>query len=277
MGEFRGRPAGEIDAGSKPEGRHSAPRGQRVRVEGGMPRWGGHETNLYVRNFNLRHRRVGHLWQGRFKAILVEDGPYFQECSRYIHLNPNRAQLTRPAERYRWSSYRTYVGGPAPFDWVSTGPTLRAFAGSRDRYRAFVEAGKGEKPVSPFERAVAGLALGGEGFVKRILDRLKGVRAAADQPALRTLRRMGCARPEEVERAVEKTFAGEHPRRLARLRMYALRKHSHLRCVEVAKRCGRTPAAVSLAMRHLEEAAKRDRRLAGGLRELAALFVPSGD
>ena len=60
----------------------------------------------YARRFNARHRRVGHLFQGRYKAILVEDGDYLMECSRYIHLNQissllNRAKLTRPAERYR--------------------------------------------------------------------------------------------------------------------------------------------------------------------------------
>ena len=56
----------------------------------------------YAQIFNRRHRRVDHLWQARYKAILVQEGEYFFECSRYIHLNPNRSRLTRPAERYRW-------------------------------------------------------------------------------------------------------------------------------------------------------------------------------
>ncbi len=47
--------------------------------------------------FNRRHRRVGSLWQGPYKAVLVEDGDYFLECSRYIHLNPSRANLAGPA------------------------------------------------------------------------------------------------------------------------------------------------------------------------------------
>ena len=50
-----------------------------------------------ARAFNFRHRRVGHLWQGRYKAIVVGDGVYLSGCSRYIHLNPNRARITRPA------------------------------------------------------------------------------------------------------------------------------------------------------------------------------------
>ena len=84
----------------------------------------------YAQIFNRRHRRVGHLWQARYKAILVQEGEYFLECSRYIHLNPNRSRLTRPAERYRWSSYRNYVvGGPVCVDWVTTGRTLEEFGG----------------------------------------------------------------------------------------------------------------------------------------------------
>ena len=68
--------------------------------DAGLARWLRHLNGDYARWFNRRHKRVGHLWQGRYKAILVEDGRYFQECSRYIHLNPNRAKLTRPAGRY---------------------------------------------------------------------------------------------------------------------------------------------------------------------------------
>jgi len=64
---------------------------------------------------------VGTLWQGRYKAILVEDGQYFLECGRYIHLNPNRSKMPRPAERYAWSSYRNYLGtGLVRARWIHT-------------------------------------------------------------------------------------------------------------------------------------------------------------
>lgn len=55
---------------------------------GELGRWMRHVNGDYVRRFNVRHRRVGHLWQGRYKAILVEEGKYLRECSRYIHRNP---------------------------------------------------------------------------------------------------------------------------------------------------------------------------------------------
>ena len=63
-----------------------------------------------ARRFNRAHRCRGHLRQGRYRAILVEDFPHFLECSRSIHLNSNRSRRTRPAERYRWSSSRSCSG-----------------------------------------------------------------------------------------------------------------------------------------------------------------------
>lgn len=134
----------------------------------GLGRIMRHVNGDYATAFNGRHRRVGHLWQGRYKALLVGDAEYLVECARYIHLNPNRAKLTRPAERWRWSSYRNYVGGPAVVPWIDTGPVLANFHDDRRAYRTHVEAGRGEAPVSPFERATAGLVLGSERFVRRI-------------------------------------------------------------------------------------------------------------
>jgi hypothetical protein len=99
------------------------------------------------------------LFQARYKAILVEDGEYLLECSRYIHLNPNRKKLTRPAELWSWSSYRNYVGGPQTVDWVRTERVMAHF-GSPEDHRAYVESGRDEEPISPFERATAGLVLG---------------------------------------------------------------------------------------------------------------------
>ncbi len=133
----------------------------------GLSRWMRQLNGDYGQAFNRRHGRVGHLWQGRYKAIDVEDSRCFLECSRYIHLNPNRSRITRPAERYPWSSYRNYLGVGVPrARWVSTRRTLDNFDGEVEHYRTSVEAGIGEKPVSPFERAVARLVLGGEAVVK---------------------------------------------------------------------------------------------------------------
>lgn len=236
---------------------------------GDLSRWMRQLNGGYARRFNHKHRRVGHLWQGRYKAILVEDGDYFLECSRYIHLNPNRSKLTRPAERYKWSSYRSTVGrGVSPVDWVSTERTLSNFDGTPEAYREFVESGRGEKPISPFERAVAGLVLGGEELVEKVRRLTTRLESNIEQPALRHLQRMGKAEPDEVETLVEELFADEPPRRQRRLMLYGLRKHSRLRPSEIARRHGRSPGAVTLAVRDLDIEAMTNIALRTGLDRL---------
>ncbi|MCU0723041.1 MAG: transposase, partial [Planctomycetes bacterium] len=93
---------------------------------GALSRWMHHVLGRYAQWFNACRDRSGHVWQGRYKAIVVERGPYLLECSRYIHLNPNRAGLSRPAEKWKWSSYRNYVGGPGTpaVPWVTTRTVL---------------------------------------------------------------------------------------------------------------------------------------------------------
>lgn len=239
---------------------------------GGLSRWMRYTNGDCARWFNRRHRRVGHLRQGPYKAIAVEDGDSVAECSRYIHLNPNRARITRPAERYRWSSYRNYVGGPALVGWVDADRVLRLLGGDRARYRAYVEAGKGERPVDPFERAVAGLVLGGDRFVERIRRLLADRPESGEVPSLRQLRKTARASGEDVEAAIESELPGVSARRRGRLLLYALRRCSSLRPTDIARRYSRTPAAVTIATKAVEAEAARDRRLAKSLHQLAQRF-----
>ena len=72
----------------------------------------------YAQYFNRRHRRVGHLFQGRFKAILIEKQDYLNEVLRYTILNPVRAHMVEHPEEYRWSSYRALAGLEPMPDWL---------------------------------------------------------------------------------------------------------------------------------------------------------------
>jgi len=223
-----------------------------------LSRWMRSLSGDYVRRFNVRHKRTGLLWQGRYKAILVQDAMHLLECSRYIHLSPRRARVTTPAERYRWSSYPNYVGGPRTVPWIKTDLVLGELGGGRDKYRRYVEAGKRERLIDPFDRAVAGLALGDEEFVKRIARIVKGMEDHGDQPALRALRRECMADPHKVEELVETLFSDSGPARRGRLQLYALRKYSKLRPTEIARRHERRPAAVTMAVKALDMEAERD-------------------
>ena len=126
----------------------------------------------YAAVFNRRHERHGPLFQGRFHDVVVENESHAWELTRYVHLNPCRAQLAPRPEAWAWSSYRHYLdprGAPEWLDW----PTVLAERSHREAvariaYKRFVEAGLGKVAVNPLEPAVDGWILGSEAFVKRV-------------------------------------------------------------------------------------------------------------
>jgi REP element-mobilizing transposase RayT len=126
----------------------------------------------YASFFNERHRRSGHLFQGRFGGQLVDSETYLLSLSRYIVLNPVRAGIVETPGEWRWSSYRATAGLAAVPRWLDHGPILDAFnADDWNRamhgYREFVAAGIG-RDGSPWENLVAGMFLGGKKFLHEI-------------------------------------------------------------------------------------------------------------
>ena len=77
-----------------------------------------HINGAYTNYFNIKRKRSGHLFQGRYKAILIEADEYAQELSRYIHLNPVRVGMVSRPEEYQWSSYSDYIGQRKAPDWL---------------------------------------------------------------------------------------------------------------------------------------------------------------
>src|SRR5438067_10685804 len=86
---------------------------------GGLSRALRYLSGVYTQAFNRRHKRVGHLFQGRYKAILVEKDSYLLELSRYIHLNPWRVKGSIDPFKYPWSSLGSYVGARAAPSWLT--------------------------------------------------------------------------------------------------------------------------------------------------------------
>jgi REP element-mobilizing transposase RayT len=142
----------------------------------------------YTVFFNRRHRRSGHLFQGRYKSFLVEQGEYLLGLSRYVHLNPVRGMsLGRgtPGERrrrlrnFKWSSYRGYAGLAKPFPFVAEATVLDELSGAsraqRLRYRRFTEEGLLREIDNAFHSVQWQAVLGSESFVQRVRDRMKGL------------------------------------------------------------------------------------------------------
>ncbi len=126
----------------------------------------------YSSYFNRRHRRCGHLFQGRFKAHIVETEGHYLELSRYIHLNPVRSPLATKPEDWPWSSYRGYHRASQTLEWVTYAAVLREFGRdqvkARTAYRKFVRAGMDNPPMAPWSDAVHGLIVGSEAFVDKM-------------------------------------------------------------------------------------------------------------
>lgn len=141
-------------------------------------------NGIYTQAFNRRHGRVGHVLQGRYKAVLVDKDSYLLEVSRYVALNPVRAGLVAAAGEWPWSSYRTVMGKAAAPDWVVVEDLLRLFHAetgpARRAYARFVAEGMAAAdPLSGIEQQVL---LGSEAFIERMAARSAKQRPSPEVP-----------------------------------------------------------------------------------------------
>src|SRR3989304_4668226 len=124
----------------------------------------------YTRNYNLRYRTWGHLFQGRYKAILCEKDSYLVELSAYIHLNLVRAGLVRHPMEYRWTRYSSYLNG-GKMGIVDVEPVLGQFSANKGRavraYEQYVQEHMGEGHRGEFYKVEDQRFLGSEGFSGR--------------------------------------------------------------------------------------------------------------
>jgi REP element-mobilizing transposase RayT len=126
-------------------------------------------NGVYTQRFNRRHERVGHLFQGRFGAILVEREVYLLELVRYVALNPVRAGMVSAPEQWRWSSHRAHAALATAPEWLPIEPILERFAADpREaplRYRRFVADGIGLE--GPWSQLRGQILLGTDLFANR--------------------------------------------------------------------------------------------------------------
>jgi hypothetical protein len=145
---------------------------------------GMRQLNGMYQRFNKRHGRVGHVFQGRFKAILIDGGSYLLELCRYVVLNPVRAGIVRSPGRYEWSSYRATAGLVKPPFFLSVEWILSQFGAEWSRaeanYRKFVREGIG-KP-NPFDNVRGQILVGEDDFVSGLGLYLSGAKSIKELP-----------------------------------------------------------------------------------------------
>ena len=160
--------------------------------QGNLSEFMRHFNVTYTSYFNRRHRRVGHLYQGRFKAILVEADEYLLMLSRYVHLNPIRVarlkkmsvmEQLRFLEKYRWSSLRGYLSNEKRQAFVRYHRILDYVRGghqeSRQNYAEFLVEGITAGTGNPWEEIKGQVILGREKFVEQMRRQVKAARGQA--------------------------------------------------------------------------------------------------
>ncbi len=159
-------------------------------------------NGVYTQLFNKFHGPTGHLFQGRYKAIVIQKDSHLLEVCRYVVLNPVRAKMVETPADHPWSSYPATTGKEKPHPCLTTDWVLGQFSGKRGKaeqeYRAFVQWGIGQKTIWTEVRGQT--LLGEEGFVDQFVDHVK---KKQDIPEIPRSQRYA-HRP-----SLEKLFSGE--------------------------------------------------------------------
>jgi putative transposase len=147
----------------------------------------------YAGYFNRKYRRNGHLFQGRFKSILVDADEYLKQLSRYIHLNPVRANLVEHPDEYKWSSYSTITGKTKEPEWLESTWLLSQFGTKRKQaitnYKKFVEEADARDLKNPARGLSGGFILGSPDFVIWIKEAFLSTRSDENEiPQLKALK-----------------------------------------------------------------------------------------
>lgn len=125
----------------------------------------------YTSYYNVTKRNTGHLFQGRYKSLIVDENSYFKELTRYIHLNPVKAKIVEKPEEYRWSSYKGYISKKED-SYVDIEAVKMVLGMNGAEYKRFVNSGITEKE-NIFKDVYAGSILGGVPFIKEKIRELK--------------------------------------------------------------------------------------------------------
>jgi putative transposase len=167
----------------------------------------------YTAWYNRRHRRCGHLYQGRYHARLVDADAYLLEVSRYLHLNPARVSGFESAGSKRWQRLRSYQWSSLPgyldkgrMERGMTYEPVLSMAGGRSAYRDFVLDGLRRNAGSPFLESSDRMVLGDEAFVERVRSEHVKSGSRSEQPAYRELTAVRLE-PEQIVECVAETLS----------------------------------------------------------------------
>jgi len=220
----------------------------------------------YTTYYNIRHHRTGHVFQGRFKSIVVDKDSYFLELTRYVHLNPVYAGIAPAPADYVWSSYHGYLGKKD--EYIDREDVKRYLEMTPREYRCFVLEGI-KNPTDPLKNVYAGFLLGSMGFIKDKLQDLE-VAITSDDVAHKKVLRDDAQIAEEIITAATEYYETtideirkntERPMREKHVLVYLLRKYTGLTNRKIGGYVGMEHSAVSKAGMVIERLLETDRKM----------------
>jgi len=237
-----------------------------------------HLNMRYTSHYNRRHKKIGHLFQGRFKGILVDKDTYLAMLSRYIHLNPVKIkgmkkmpykEKIQHLRKYKWSSLPGYINKREKQEFIDYDLVLEEYGGDNDEgrqaYGHIISIDVSGK-MDVKDKIVGQSIIGREDFIEKVLDRyLKRAPDLREQPSLRELHGLR-AKEEIIEVVKEETGKGLEEIKIAKgieriVLMDLLYRAGGLRGVEIGKLLDVDYSTVSQGRKRLRDRLRKDKKL----------------
>ena len=238
----------------------------------------------YTQRFNRKNFRSGHLFEGRYKSIIVQNEAYLLQLSYYIHRNPLRAKIVKRLADYRWSSYRVYAYDRKNPEWLTTELILSQFEDEQDRHKSYrvkvQKYAREEKRL--FEDLRHGLILGSEQFAGKIRRKYLPTRLDAAMPQQSQLAATVDIKSFLVQAEKKLKFEIKDFIQAGRLSgtvkdkrdllLYFIWQAGHLRNEQIGELFGVSYSAVSHIVKSFKAKLKKDHKLRTKFSQLNSLF-----
>lgn len=219
----------------------------------------------YASYFNAKYKRNGPLYQGRFKAIIVQADEYLHLLSRYIHLNPVRAGIANFPDEYLWSSYRYFISKQDPPRWFHTDFILSIMDNNilkaKVIYKQFVLDGVGREKNSITDNTHKGFILGNKDFLESIKAKFINIEDNAEVPLIKELKDKKESTLESIVEMAEK-YVKNNKKLQRKLGLYLSRKYTQKTLNQIAGFYGDiTDTGVNQAFTRVQKTRQTDKNL----------------